>query len=311
MIKLYQNKEWLKRKYWDERLSTGQIGEICNIDYRLIWSWMKKLNIPRRSRIQDNTGYKNKIWLKKKYIDEGLTTIEIGKLFGVGDGCIGRNLKRFNIDSRSRSEAVHLSVANHCNLSQKAIEWISGEMLGDGSIQSVSPYSAYFVYSSKHFEYIQYIKNTLKLFGINGGNIIKRYHTKERTEFAKQDYYSYFYRSYCYVELFPFRKKWYPEGKKIIPKDLKLTPLTLKQHYIGDGSLIHHKEGCPNLKLYTNGFTIPDTNWLVQKLIKLGFKTMRQPSNNSIAISTYSTKDFLDYIGKCPVKCYQYKFQYQ
>jgi len=308
MTKLYQNKEWLKKKYWDEKLSTGQIGEICDVDYRIIWSWMKKLNIPRRSYIQDNIGYKNKKWLKKKYIDEGLTTIEIGKFFGVGDGCIGRNLRRLNINSRSRSEAAHLPVANHCNLSQEAIEWINGELLGDGSIQSISPYSAYFAYSSKHLEYIKYVKDTLKSFGINGGNIIKRYHTKEKTGFAKQDYYSYFYRSYCYVELFSFRKKWYPNGIKIIPKDLILTPLTLRQHYIGDGSLCHPKNGRPYAWLYTNGFSITDVEWLVNQLNKIGFRTTRQPAVNSIRIFAISIEDFLDYIGDCPIQCYRYKW---
>ncbi|GAH41600.1 unnamed protein product [marine sediment metagenome] len=90
---------------------------------------------------------------------------------------IGRWLKRFNISRYSRAKAAYLSGTNHhCNLSQKAVDWISGEMLGDGSIQSVSPYSAYFVYASKYSEYIKYIKDTLKSFGIEGGKIIKRYH---------------------------------------------------------------------------------------------------------------------------------------
>jgi len=252
--------------------------------------------------------YRNKEWLKGKYIDEGLTTIEIGKIFGVCNSCIGRNLKKLNIPIRPRAEAAHLPVANHCNLSQEAIDWISGELLGDGSIQSVSPYSAYFVYSSKYLEYIKYIKDTLKSFGIKGGNIIKRYHTKEKTGFAKQDYYSYFYRSYCYVELFSFRKKWYLEGKKIIPKDLILTSLTLRQHYIGDGSLCHPKTGRPYAYLYTNGFFVSDVEWLTNQINELGFKATRQPVTNSIRIFSCSIKDFLDYIGKSPVKCYEYKW---
>lgn len=307
---LYKNKEWLRKKYWDERLSTGQIGKICKIDYRNIWHWMRKLNIPCRSAIPDNMGYKNKDWLYQKYIIEGLTTVQIGKLYEVYDTVIGRWLKKFNISRRSRAKAAHLSSANHCNLSQKAIDWISGEMLGDGSIQSVSPYSAYFVYGSKHFEYIKYVKNTLKSFGIEGGKIIKRYHKKENVLFAKRDYCSYFYRSYCYVELLPLRNKWYPNGKKIIPKDLKLNPLILRHHYIGDGSLIHPKQGKPYIYLYTNGFTIPDVEWLTDKINKLGFRATRQPAVNSIRIFGYSTKEFLNYIGNSPVICYKYKFQY-
>lgn len=248
--------------------------------------------------------YKNKEWLKKKYIEEEILTVQIAKLCGVYNTTIGKWLKRFNISRYSRAKAAHLSGTNHhCNLKPQAIEWLNGELLGDGSIQYVSPYSAYFVYSSKYFEYIEYIKSTLKLFGLEGGKIIKRYH-KER------NYYSYFYRTYCYAELLPLRNKWYPEGKKIIPKDLKLTPITLKQEYIGDGSLIHIKDGRPYVSLCTNGFSVSDVEWLLKQIINLGIKATRQPAVNIIAISTHSTKDFLNYIGNSPVKCYNYKFEY-
>jgi len=307
----YKDREWLRKKYWDEGLSTGEIGIICKTDYRNVWAWMNKFNIPRRSTIPKNTGYKNRDYLYEKYIGEKLTTIQIGKLYGVGNTVIGRWLKKLNISSRSRAEAAHLGgTTHHCNLSQEAINWISGEMLGDGSVQSVSPYSAYFVYSSKHLEYIKYVKNTLKSFGIEGGEIVKRYHKKENTLFVKKDYYSYFYRSYCYVELLSLRNKWYPRGKKIIPKDLELNPLICRQHYIGDGTLEHPKTGKPYAYLFTNGFTIFDVEWLTNKINKLGFKATRQPSNNSIRIFGCSLKKFLKYIGNSPTKCYRYKFKY-
>jgi len=54
--KLYQNKEWLRGKYWDEGLPTRQIGAICKIDFRKILYWMKKYNIPRRSYSEAEKG---------------------------------------------------------------------------------------------------------------------------------------------------------------------------------------------------------------------------------------------------------------
>lgn len=246
--------------------------------------------------------YRDKIWLEKKYSEEKLTMHKIGQICGVCDATIFNWLKKYNTLTRSISEAIHLSTANHCNLSQEAIDWISGELLGDGCLISISIYSAYFTYSSKYSEYIQYVSDTLKSFGIKGRKIYKSRRTIES--------YSYNYASLCYTELLPIRKKWYPEGKKIIPKDILLTPLTLRQHFIGDGSLEHGRRGRPFIILYTNGFSIPDVKWLVEQLIKLGFKATRRPTRNLIAISTYSTKKFLDYIGKCPVKCYKYKWEY-
>lgn len=47
---MYRNKEWLKKKYIDEGLSTGKIGKLCGVDAKTIWSWMKKYNIPCRER---------------------------------------------------------------------------------------------------------------------------------------------------------------------------------------------------------------------------------------------------------------------
>ena len=102
--------------------------------------------------------YNNKEWFKQKYIDEKLSTYKIAKLCNIGDECIRLRLHKFNIPIRSRSEAEHLASGNHCNLSQEAIEWINGELLGDGHIRSQSPYSANITYTSK-WGYNKAVKN--------------------------------------------------------------------------------------------------------------------------------------------------------
>ena len=250
--KLYQNKEWLRGKYWDEELNTYQIGKICKVHNKTIWRWLKELGI----------------------------------------------------SIRNNSEAKSLSKTNHCNPSQEAIEWINGELLGDGCLQSRSPYSASFTYTSKYLEYINYISNTLKSFGIEQSGKIAKYHDK------RYNVYFYCYCSRSYAELLPIRKQWYPKGIKIIPKDIELTFLICRQWYLGDGNLHHEKKGRPCNILNTCGFSVSGVNWLVKQLIKLGFKATRRPGCNTIRISAYSTKVFLDYIGNSPVKCYNYKFEY-
>ena len=246
--------------------------------------------------------YQSKEWLYKKYWIENLSQNKIAKISKTSQMTICRRLKDFDISCRSRSKAVHLGKANHCNLSGKAIELFNGELLGDGSLTSRNIYSAVFKYGSKYEKYVKFISNILKSVGIKQtGKILKQYHKK----FKK---YAYHYNSCAYAELKDLYNKWYPNGKKIVPKDIELTPLTCRQWYIGDGSLEHQKYCRPFIRLYTMGFTICDVNWLVKKLIKLGFKTTRQLSQNRIYISSYSTKDFLNYIGKCPVKCYEYKW---
>lgn len=257
------------------------------------------MNIEDRSKM-----YRNKEWLGNKYHKENLNTYQIGRICKVSDTTIGYWLRKFNYSCRSNGESFHIRFGNHFKLSQEAFEWINGEMCGDGYLCSRSPWSAGFSYASKYLEYIQYIADTLKSFGIEqAGEIIKR-------QDKKWGCYSYSYRSRDYEELLPIHNRWYPDGKKIIPKYLQLTPIMLRQFYIGDGCLKKPKRGRPYITLATNGFIIADVEWLVEQLIKLGFKA-KMYMTHIIQISTYSTRGFLNYIGGCPVECYKYKFNYQ
>jgi len=306
--KIYRNKDWLEEKYLGKKLSTIQIGKFYNYNPETIRKWLKKHNIKIRSYSEANffkserkhKDYLNKMWLENKYIKEKFSIRQIAKEINVSSSVVNRWLHKFNILVRFRSETQ----TNYCNLSQKAIEWINGEIMGDACLWSCNSRSARFLYSSKYLEYVQYISDTLKSFGIEQVGKIRRYHHKKR------DYYTWHYISRSYVDLLAIRRQWYPNGEKIIPKDLNLTPLTCRQWYIGDGSLNHSNSGKSRIILCTCGFPIKYVEWLVKQLIKLGFIATRQPSANVIAISTYSTKQFLDYIGKCPVQCYQYKWEY-
>ena len=314
--KLYRNKDWLKDKYLEKQLSTYQIAKLCKCGHVVIGNWLRNHNIPIRfCKIRNHLSYKRKIgndkycngdWLKEKYLKEKLSASQISKLCNVNHHTILHWLNEFNIPTRSFNDQCHFSRGNHCNLSNEAIEWINGELLGDGCLQHWKSYSAKISYGSKYKEYIDYVSDILLSFRIKQmGKIRKRYH-------EDMNCYTYNYQSCYYAELLPIYKQWYPEPerKKVIPRDLKLTPLVLRQEYIGDGCLSHPKKRKPCITLATCGFLVKDVKWLINQLNKLGFKATRRPANNIIAISSYSTRAFLDYIGKCPVKCYQYKFRY-
>ena len=193
--------------------------------------------------------------------------------------------------------------SNSVELRPNMIDWLCGELLGDGSLQSIASPSAKFRYSSKYAECIGYVAKTLDSFGIEQSGRIYR-HSNEGTIYDP----TYSYQSLTYPELWMLYDLWYSKGKKVIPKGLMLPSITCRQWYIGDGCLQHRQDRRPFITLCTECFSTEGVDWLVGRLIALGFNTTRQSKSNRVRISSYSTEDFLNYIGECPVECYKYKW---
>jgi hypothetical protein len=66
----------------------------------------------------------------------------------------------------------------------------------------------------------------------------------------------------CYVEMKEQRSRWYPEGSKLIPDDVRLDPLALAHWFAGDGSL----NSSGGLCFYTNGFIKEEVERLCERL---------------------------------------------
>jgi len=65
------------------------------------------------------------------------------------------------------------------------------------------------------------------------------------------------------VQMAKFLQKWYPEGIKIVPRDIILSPTSMLHWHIGDGSA-----GKYLVALYTNNFTVEDVKFLTQLISK-------------------------------------------
>jgi hypothetical protein len=55
-MKEYKNKEWLKQKYIEEKLSTRKIAKLCGVNKISITYWLKKFDINIRSINESNLG---------------------------------------------------------------------------------------------------------------------------------------------------------------------------------------------------------------------------------------------------------------
>jgi len=267
--------------------------------------------------VQTEKLHKNRRWLIQQYLIEKRSGNHIAKECRVDPLTIRNWLRKHRISVRSMPEAAFFAKSNHVNLTNSAKEFLEGELLGDGHLGTLNKFSACFVRGSKHKSYLEWWSKKLAFFGISQSGKINK--LKSRFPGYSETYINFHYHSKTYVELKDFHKRWYRKaGKnekyrtgrqrryiKIVPEDLKLTPLTCLMWYIGDGCL---GKDCDGITLCTQGFERNEVGFLVEKLNGLGFKASQQRSN-VIWISLLSTKDFLDYIGSCPVKCYEYKWE--
>lgn len=203
---------------------------------------------------------------------------------------------------------------DHISLTQRQMNIIAGSLLGDGSI---SP-RKYFIKPQRLIckEYLDWHYEELKPFSARLTERWKKqkinHLEKGNSSFIEIPKYLWghaieTHTHACFTEL---RQKWYPDGIKIIPKDIELTPLTLAIWMCDDGS--NHAKHGRNLRLHTNCFTFEDVNFLKEKLfstfnIESRIKTYRN-NQPELYIFSDSYATFMDLVIPHIVwNCFDYK----
>lgn len=142
---------------------------------------------------------------------------------------------------------------------------IIGSLLGDASISlSRKTYSRFtYAQSLKQKEWFEIKLNSLKGFNYSireSENCIKKVNPIKKYKTITAETQGQLY----WREL---RNKWYPKGKKVVPDDLVLTPLTLATWYMDDGSFTNKD----NAAIFcTDGFGYNSFWKLFYKLVDLG-----------------------------------------
>ena len=185
------------------------------------------------------------------------------------------------------------------------MEIINGGLLGDGYLSKVSSSGmSNFKKNQASYrkEYLDWHMTVLSPFS---SNITTRYSDKiigtvngKIVHDAKQKTPSFEF----YTARTPFfgllRNKWYPKGIKEVPKDLNLSPLLLAIWMCDDGTNYYPQK---QIKMYTNGFSVIDAEFLVHKLYEnLNFKStinLFKKKQPIIVISRKCYFDFIDLIG--------------
>lgn len=196
-----------------------------------------------------------------------------------------------------------------------ASQIIDGTMLSDGSIQPHGT-SAQFIMAlsgARHTDWLTSVARALAVFGVEPCSG----HPKVVSRVSS---YGKPYECCLLVtRIHPFlskqRTRWYPKGSKVIPRDVRVTPLMLANAYMGDGNVAPRtKQGAPHLMLLTlsmQGFTVEDLLFFAGKLGALGVDghVSRKSSNGYRISNTRSVNLFVDLVEPFILPSYKYKIR--
>lgn len=193
--------------------------------------------------------YHDRTWLQDQYIVQGKTITQIAEEVSCSTRTIHKHLKRFGIPTRVRGKR-----GNHIEITEALLEYLDGTLLGDGHLSGYWAVSSSYNLTQRHLSYIHYVRNKLIHLDLDsGGNIWTRLHLCRNGEYTV----SHSFATRAYRELREQRDRWYPNGKKRVPKDVRLTPLSVRTWFLEDGSLERRTSYTygNRIKLYTCAFT--------------------------------------------------------
>ena len=183
------------------------------------------------------------------------------------------------------------------SLSQRQKSIIVGSILGDAYLRKNPGRSDALLeinHSYKAKEYVDWKYKELKPLSVGepkkreySGRVAYRFYTKQHPELSK------------------FLEKFYKNGRKVIPRDLELDPLSLAVWFMDDGSKT--KKG--DLYLNSQQFSFKDQRFLLHLLRKLGIRARMNKDKKYYRIRIYkeSIPKFVELIKPYVIDSMKYK----
>lgn len=106
----HHRETWLREKYWQEKLTLDEMGELAGVSDATLRKWMDRHGIDRRSQSEASEMYndsriRDSEWLHDKYWSEGKTLTEIGELCSVTFAAVQYWMNKHEIPRRDPSHA--------------------------------------------------------------------------------------------------------------------------------------------------------------------------------------------------------------
>lgn len=190
-----------------------------------------------------------------------------------------------------------------CNLSDEFMEHLNGLLLGDGyfSNRNKSKHSCQFILTNVNPSYIFEISRLLANENID--HIVKIRDKQGGFEGSRKSssLYTKFYVTFAELE-----RKWYGQRSdgthfKVVPNDLKLTPNTLLQWYIGDGYLVNLKGKPERVQFCTDRYSDEEIIFLKECFNRdFGLEIQIDWTRRRLRIPKRLLGDFFEILPDCP-----------
>jgi len=189
------------------------------------------------------------------------------------------------------------------NLSDEFMEHLVGMLLGDGyfSNRNKSKHSCQFIMTNVNPSYIYELSKLLTYENIDHTVKIKDKAGGFPGSRKSSSLYTKFYKTFAELE-----SKWYEQRSdgthfKVIPNDLKLTPISLLQWYIGDGYLVNLKGVPQRVQFCTDRYSNDEIVFL-QECFKrdLGLDVQIDRHRRRLRIPKRMLNDFFEILPRCP-----------
>lgn len=247
--------------------------------------------------IEDRRVAKVDVSLLLRLHNEGKTESEIARLLGVGRAVVKNRLVAANVPRRTNYAANMLRRKRTFEI-DPVLDLIDGLLLGDASIEydGVSEGRLELTQRKACVEWLEEVQVRFSEVGVkslisNRGSIR-----------------GYQLRTGKYATFSEQRKRWYPNGKKIVPRNVQLSPESIAHWYFGDGVVENNGY---RISLCTDGFEWEDVRFLIQRMYVLyGLEMKIYPHQNKPRISLQKKKSRISFIGLIrpyALPCFLYK----
>jgi len=247
--------------------------------------------------------------------ESGKSTDGVGEQFGCSRSTVCNILKKFGIPARSASH--YTTCTRRTALTQDNKDLIDGLLLSDASISKrINNRTSKFTLTSVCEEFVDKVASLLPFDFSRNSRKGRDSYIEGRLIHCKT---AHTISSPCDLMFNDLRDLWYPNGVKIVPKTLVLSPIVVKYWFYGDGyatSKYHkrHDKDSIHLGLCTDSFSKEDCLRLCRLLKEASgadFHCVKYRSKHN-RLMCYRVRDinlFYDYIGECDVASYSYKWK--